>query len=171
MGWDDKLSDFHDKGQTDASNGEYHRPHGVVDDLGDIFLFVSHENIERREAENKAYDEGHAHTESQKGSGCFLTAACVQAAGLPDDCHELTTLRRFRDSFIRALPGGEAMIKKYYDLAPQIVEKLSAEELKSIYATVQLAVAQIGLGKFSEAFSTYAAMFRQLSAKHLGVRV
>ena len=29
--------------------------------------------------------------------GCYFTSACVEAQGLPDDCHELTALRKFRD--------------------------------------------------------------------------
>ncbi len=162
------MQEIHNQGQTDASKGEHNRPHDLVESAFASF-FASREQMERNEEENAAYEAGHQHTESQK-SGCFLTTACVQAAGLPDDCHELTALRNFRDTFIRGLDGGDEMIRRYYDLSPRIVEKLSPSELKSIYATVQLAVAQIGRGEFSKAFSTYAAMFDQLCVKHLDIR-
>src|SRR6185295_8850185 len=35
---------------------------------------------------------------------CFITTACAQAQGLPDDCEELTVLRGLRDDYIRQLP-------------------------------------------------------------------
>ncbi len=161
---DSDKQDFHNQGQTDASNGIYKPP--TKDPLTFIVEGYSQDELDRIES----YKEGHSHAESQKSGGCFLTTACVQAAGLSDDCRELTMLRNFRDTFIRRLDGGEEMIRKYYALSPRIVEKLSADELESIYATVQLAVAQIGCGEFKEAFSTYAAMFDRLCAKHLGVR-
>src|SRR3954469_9734346 len=37
------------------------------------------------------------------GFGCFLTSAVVHWAGKADDCHELTTLRQFRDGYMRGL--------------------------------------------------------------------
>lgn len=33
--------------------------------------------------------------------------------GLPDDCHELTVLRAFRDGYMSAIPGGADDIKEY----------------------------------------------------------
>ncbi len=164
----DKLKEAHNQGQTDASNDVFNLPHGVLETtIGS--LFISRAEQEKSEEENDAYREGHEHAESQKSS-CFLTTACTQAAGFPDDCNELTTLRNFRDTFILGLDGGDEMVRKYYELSPRIVEKLSADELQSIYATVQVAVAQIGRGEFKEAFSTYAEMFDGLCAKHLGIR-
>ena len=57
-------------------------------------------------------------------SGCYLTSACTQARGLPDDCEELTVLRAFRDTYVRALPTGEADVRRYYATAPQIVNAI-----------------------------------------------
>ena len=62
------------------------------------------------------------------GGGCFLTSACVEAKGLPDDCHELTVLRRFREEYLRPLPEGETEIAEYYDIAPQIVSTIRLRE-------------------------------------------
>jgi len=99
--------------------------------------------------------------------GCFLTTACTQAAGLPDDCDELTTLRQFRDTFVRGLDKGEELIQEYYANSPMIVQKLSGAELETIYEKVRDITAQIGAGKFREAFDAYTAMFTELRAKHL----
>ena len=47
-------------------------------------------------------------------SGCFLTSACVEARGLPDDCYELRVLRNFRDSYLVKQDCGECEINHYY---------------------------------------------------------
>ena len=56
--------------------------------------------------------------------GCFLTSAGVEAKGLPDDCYELTTLRKFRDEYLAKLDCGKCEIAHYYQVAPAIVEKI-----------------------------------------------
>lgn len=56
--------------------------------------------------------------------GCFLTSACTEARGLPDNCEELTTLRAFRDGYMKSLPQGQADICEYYHIAPVIVEQI-----------------------------------------------
>ena len=60
-------------------------------------------------------------TNAEAGT-CFLTTACVEAENLSDDCYELNTLRNFRDSYVRGLPEGDAIISEYYDIAPKIIE-------------------------------------------------
>jgi hypothetical protein len=112
----------------------------------------------------KSYDE--CGTGETKDSGCFLTTACVQAAGLPDNCRELTVLRHFRDNFVKALTDGDTLIQEYYDQSPRIVEKLTVIELREIYATIQDAVSQIDRGELSEAFKTYAEMFKGLRNRY-----
>jgi hypothetical protein len=52
---------------------------------------------------------------------CLITTACIKAKGLSDNCPELTTVRAFRESYIRALPNGEEIIREYYELAPRII--------------------------------------------------
>lgn len=57
-------------------------------------------------------------------SSCFLTSACVWAKNLPDNCQELETLRKFRDSYVMGLPNGNEIIKEYYEVAPKIVSAI-----------------------------------------------
>ena len=64
-----------------------------------------------------------AHGNSSDG-GCYLTSACVEARGLADNCKELTTLRHFRDTYIRQQPQGYADVARYYATAPRIVEAI-----------------------------------------------
>lgn len=56
--------------------------------------------------------------------GCFLTTAAVELIGLPDDCWELTALRKFRDRWLAAQPGGAAQIAQYQRRAPAIAAQL-----------------------------------------------
>jgi len=60
--------------------------------------------------------------------GCFLTETCCAEVGLPDDCFELTALRRYRDRVLAERPGGTAEISLYYALAPVIVRALRHEQ-------------------------------------------
>jgi hypothetical protein len=64
--------------------------------------------------------------DDKSGSGCFLTTACVETLGFPDNCDELTTLRQFRDSFMLSFDEGKAEVKEYYERAPKIVKAISA---------------------------------------------
>ena len=57
---------------------------------------------------------------------CFLTTACSEALGLPDDCLELSALRWLRDGYVLKLPTGRRELEIYYDLAPAIVRALDA---------------------------------------------
>lgn len=60
--------------------------------------------------------------------GCFLTSACVEAKGLPDDCYELVTLRKFRDEYLAKQECGKCEIAHYYHVAPAIVERIKERE-------------------------------------------
>lgn len=66
--------------------------------------------------------------------GCFLTTACVQSKQLPDDCHELQTLRKLRDDYMLKTDKGQRLITHYYAIAPSIVAKIdSMANSKTIY--------------------------------------
>lgn len=63
----------------------------------------------------------HGATPPSESFDCFLTTACCGLIGLPDDCFELTTLRRFRDDIMMATADGRADVARYYAEAPRIV--------------------------------------------------
>lgn len=100
-------------------------------------------------------------TESSLGSGCFITTACIESRGLPVDCYELETLRKFRDNWVSKHENGPAEIGIYYEIAPKIVEKLdclpnSKEIYEKIYQEVVLkCVRFIEEGKEEDAYSLY----------------
>jgi hypothetical protein len=98
---------------------------------------------------------------------CFITTACVQARGLPDDCDELTTLRAFRDGYIMALGNGKAMIKAYYENSPAIVEAINRrpnapEIYEGLYGVIHACVRYVQKQEYERAFQTYVDMVIRL---------
>jgi hypothetical protein len=104
------------------------------------------------------------------GSGCFLSTACIAAIGLPDNCVELCTLRRFRDEYVAAIAGGHSEITHYYKLAPKIVAAIdqrsdSLDLYGKIYDfIVSPCVRLIADGLLDEAFKLYKVQTQRLSA-------
>lgn len=115
-----------------------------------------------RYCRNYSYDECPIYKNSSSSSGgCYLTSACVGAKGLPDDCHELETLRRFRDGWLKAQEGGEETVLEYYRVAPAIVEAVNSREdaaeiWERVYRELVLpCVALIEQEKNQEAYKLY----------------
>jgi len=107
-------------------------------------------------------------TKTSTGSGfCFITTACTQARGLPDDCLELTTLRVFRDEYILGLAKGREMVKVYYENSPAIVEAINAREdapqiYDELYEIICRCVRDVQNKEYERAFQTYVQMVIEL---------
>ena len=70
-------------------------------------------------------------------SGCFITTAVCKTLGKPDDCYELTTFRKFRDTWLIAQPDGKNLIAEYYIVAPKIVASIDRlAESSQIYKSI-----------------------------------
>lgn len=74
-------------------------------------------------------------------TGCFLTTACCQYKGLPDNCWELSVMRKFRDEVLAKSKTGQALISLYYHVAPGIVKRLETNPdreaiLESVYKEI-----------------------------------
>ena len=100
---------------------------------------------------------------SGSGGGCFLTTACCQYKGLPDDCRELTELRAFRDGWLAETEEGRALTAEYYAMAPGIVERIQASPrreaiLEGIYAEIGRVLDHIRRGENQAAVEAYRAM-------------
>lgn len=115
----------------------------------------------------KATPSNSGYTGGNNNSSCFLTSACVKFMGKADDCEELTVLRKFRDEYMKSTEEGAALVKEYYAVAPQIVEKIetSVDEKKyydGIYSVVTNCVQLIKAGKNEETLKEYKAMVENL---------
>ena len=122
---------------------------------------------------NYDYDGCHIYKNASTSGGCYLTSACVEAMGLPDDCLELTTLRDFRDNWLAHQPGGKEEIKRYYEVAPGIVTAIHTKEnAKAIFTEIYNelilpCVALIQEGKKEEAWKLYRDATERLKGKYV----
>lgn len=106
---------------------------------------------------------------------CFITTACTELMGLPNDCFELATLRGFRDEYLFHRAGGRALIAEYYRIAPEIVQRIverqdSATILASLYEWVRDCVILILVEQKEAALRRYTEMVFGLST-FLGIPV
>ncbi len=65
---------------------------------------------------------------------CFITTAVCDTLKKADDCEELTSLRHFRDTYMQQTPQRQALVEKYYIIAPVIVTAINLrKEAGQIY--------------------------------------
>ena len=104
--------------------------------------------------------------------GCYLTSACMYTKGLPDNCHELQTLRTYRDSWLKNSEDGRRLITHYYKVAPRIVSAINERrDSKAIYEMiyekmVKPCVDYIEQGKYKETAELYKSITLQLEAQY-----
>lgn len=109
---------------------------------------------------------------SSSSGGCYLTTACVGYKGLADDCVELSTLREFRDTYMKELPSGKEEVQEYYETAPGIVDAInSSDEAGCVYEAIYSDVIEpcvklIQEGKNEEAYKKYKEMVADLKSKY-----
>lgn len=99
------------------------------------------------------------------GGFCFITTAICEAENLPDDCEELTTLRRFRDEYMMASPELRVLVGQYYDMAPAVVEILKSQPDggREVFAHLKTAfiipaIRAINAERHAEALTIYRRM-------------
>ena len=120
----------------------------------------------------KITSEGIKYSLVDNYQGCFISTACVEVAGLPDNCDELQTLRTFRDGFIANLPEGRNLIGDYYRVAPKIVSSIrtrpdSHDIFSRIFKEdVLVAVDKVKKGDSAGALQHYKEMVCRLRRKY-----
>ena len=94
------------------------------------------------------------------GGGCFLTTACCQYKGLPDNCYELEN------------EEGRQLVKEYYRIAPGLVQKIEAmpdkertEILENIYQKILQVLNKIKSGENEGAIARYYSMVCWVESK------
>lgn len=80
------------------------------------------------EQETRVADTDHAE-EPQ----CYITTAVCEYYGKDNRCEELTTLRNYRDSWLRKQADGEALIADYYSSAPLMVHRMKTSKFYADY--------------------------------------
>ena len=109
------------------------------------------------------------------GIGCFITAACVEAMDLQDECYELMLLRLFRSEYVEKLPDGAQVLAEYREKAPRIVDAINAlgpeaarEVWDDLYRNgVRRSVELITNGSWDEAYDLYRRTCADLETRFL----
>lgn len=128
-------------------------------------------NIEKGTLHKNTIRKRKGYETESSGGGCFITTACVMSKGLPDDCHELQVLRKFRDTYVALQPTGKELINQYYKTAPVIVERINrlenAEELyEALFQNIKKAVDFIEQKRDAAAFALYCDVVKELNEKY-----
>lgn len=114
----------------------------------------------------KRSDSGATRDTKEKKSGCFISTAACELKGLADDCHELTTLRLFRDEHLLKTPLGRTLVEHYYAVAPAIASRLTTSpELERVWTTIKNVVSAIELKDFELATKLYQEMVNCLETE------
>ena len=128
----------------------------------------------RKMPENKI---GHSTYESICGGFrdriCYITTAVCRSLSKPDDCYELTLLRKYRDGYLLESPEGEALVREYYNIAPTIVKRIDkCRNADQIYQNIwqdylKPCIRLIEEQRLEECGEVYSRMVRRLGTEYL----
>lgn len=109
----------------------------------------------------------------EQPQGCVVTTACCGALGLPDDCFELRTLRRYRDQVLSRTPDGRRAIDEYYRSAPELLAALPERNrtlftLYWRYILPSAVAAKLQMNRLT--FRIYSAMMTRLNSEYGAAR-
>ncbi|MEI0489295.1 CFI-box-CTERM domain-containing protein [Brachyspira pulli] len=105
--------------------------------------------------------------------GCYITTAVCRKDNKEDDCYELTMFRYFRDNWLMHQKDGNALIDRYYKIAPQIVRSIDLENNSSfIYDEInnkylKNCLKMIENKEYEECKKLYIEMVESLEKKYL----
>jgi hypothetical protein len=91
------------------------------DKMSDILLDTWNQRYPKRKLSKAGFEKINA---GFKKKWCFITTAVTKTLGLPDDCYELNSFRKFRDEYLAEQPLGRLEIMEYYMTAPSVVEAI-----------------------------------------------
>lgn len=107
----------------------------------------------------------------EKKDNCLLSSACVAARGLPDDCDELTALRKFRRDHLEGTPRGNNILLEYQDIGSKILRWLEGcVDRKALYEDLywRLVIGTVNLirmEKFDAAIDHYQSIVHEYQVK------
>lgn len=122
---------------------------------------------------NQTKNSRYINTDKVVKKGCFITSAVFKSLNKPNDCFELNSFRKFRDSWLKYQDNGKQDIEEYYKKAPLIVKNIELKNEKDlIYIEIweiylKKCLELITVGKYEEVRKTYSQMFLELKKKYL----
>lgn len=134
------------------------------ENLGDYYAHAPAKSNEQRYENDKKAQEFYDKAKKYRGEDCFITSAVCDYCGKPDDCVELTTLRNYRDGWLKNQADGKKLIEEYYKIAPKIVRSIrKLSNCKEIFSSllsnyIEPCIELINSGKFVECKNLYIKM-------------
>lgn len=116
------------------------------------------------------YNDYSNYDQYNDNGGCFITTAVCSTLGKPDDCYELMTFRRFRDTYMRQDSLLSKDVDWYYRVAPRIcmaIDSSGLEPAKQEYKRIwdlylTKAIREIENRHFHRAYEIYKDMVLSL---------
>lgn len=105
------------------------------------------------------------------GGGCFITTTVFLTLNKDDNCYELSTIRKFRDEFMKKNELMRNDIFEYYEISPRIcnaIDKLDNREYeyKQIWKNwLKLALRYIENNNNNDAYRIYKEMMFSLKKR------
>lgn len=163
QGWFESDDDYRERIDLEANEAVIEESTGSAPSQG---WFESDDDY----AERIDQEATECQSDNEGGGGCYLTTACVEEANLGDDCHELATLRAFRDGYVKMLPEGDSLISEYYRTAPNIVRRIKTSKnrstiLRNILKDVRASVELIEAGENRAALLLYKNMTHRVAGE------
>jgi Uncharacterized protein conserved in bacteria (DUF2188) len=157
-----------------AKKPENERPSAVKDTQKEAYLAAKRIALNEGRSITVYYTSGQKKVITPKvndNDDCFITTACVKYYNLHDNCHELETLRKFRDTIMKPNSDYLPLVELYYQIAPLIVESINKNPnkpqiYKSIYAKIKKACTLIEENKTEEAINLYASIINTYATKY-----
>ena len=118
-------------------------------------------NIRKIERKNEGYQP----------SGCYITTIVCDMLGFPDDCFALTTLREFRNNYLRSHEEYHSILVEYDLVGPEISKMLGSitDKRERVVTARNLfkgfiapCVSYINNNEYDSAIETYKAMVNYL---------
>lgn len=106
-----------------------------------------------------------------ENAGCYITTIVCNILSYEDDCELLTTLRGFREKFLKLEPEYIALLQEYDQVGPVISQKLMERSDRTIIAQfvfknfLQPCSEQIKIHNYLKAIELYINMINYLKYK------
>lgn len=120
---------------------------------------------------SKYYEDSDGKRYEEKEGICFISTACVEAVGLPDNASELMTLRQFRENHLVGTPTGNAILAEYREVSKEILSWISRQAdkdriFRDLFERLVLgSVALIRAGQMKLAVDHYRAIVSEYRLK------
>jgi|GEM_PF-6146192 len=126
--------------------------------------------LSEEEAEEKAMEvyRGCVNEEDEPDDDCFIATACISALGRSKSCTELSTLKLFRDTYLKQTENGVSLLREYAVIGPDLVSRINtradALELhrRNFDELVRPCCEMIANLRYEEAISHYVSFVRNL---------